>query len=72
MLKERDRVNPLLPYASLRDLFAGMAMLGHLAAQGEWNGRWKDLDVLAEKSWAIADATMEARKSHGSRDADRQ
>ena len=48
----------------LRDYFAAMAMQGEMASQAEDSGYYSDqsYNLLAERSYAIADAMMEARK----------
>ena len=48
----------------LRDYFAAMVMQGEMASQTEDSGYYSDqsYNLLAERSYAIADAMMEARK----------
>ena len=48
----------------LRDYFAAMAMQGEMASQTEDSGYYstQSYNLLAEQSYAIADAMMEARK----------
>ena len=47
----------------LRDYFAAMAMKGEMASQTEDSGYYSDqsYNLLAERSYAIADAMLEAR-----------
>ena len=48
----------------LRDYFAAMSMQGEMASQTEDSGYYSDqsYNLLAERSYKIADAMMEARK----------
>ena len=48
----------------LRDYFAAMAMQGEMASQTEDSGYYstQSYNLLAERSYAIADAMMEARQ----------
>ena len=48
----------------LRDYFAAMAMQGEMASQTEDSGYYSDQSYnrLAERSYKIADAMMEARQ----------
>ena len=48
----------------LRDYFAAMAMQGEMASQTEDSGYYSDqsYNLLAERSYAIADALLEARQ----------
>ena len=48
----------------LRDYFAAMAMQGEMASQTEDSGYYntQSYNLLAERSYAIADAMLEARQ----------
>lgn len=48
---------------TLRDYFAAKAMQGELAAQSEESGFYDSFEILAKKSYELADAMLQARKS---------
>lgn len=52
---------------TLRDYFAAKAMQGELAAQSPELGEYTDtcIDMLAKRSYAIADAMLKAREMKG-------
>lgn len=58
---------PIYCGMTLRDWFAGQALMGDLAAQGAETGEWSSekgpADALATRCYAFADAMLEARKA---------
>jgi len=49
---------------SLRDWFAGMALVGELSAQSQENGEYLESDFihLADRCYSVADRMMEKRE----------
>lgn len=58
--------NPYLPGMSLRDYFAGQALIGLYAGSNDDTGNWAGFAKaapLAETAFEIADAMLAARKA---------